>query len=111
MVRFAELMEDDQFFCQFGVRTLKSKKHLEWLRNVAIPPARYINEGPTDKTGRQVQRKSGISRQLKTRMLNKCDNLMLRELGTEKVRQVVCVSSAVQMNSLKDERIGYMFLQ
>lgn len=43
-------------------------------------------------------------------MFNDCDDLVLRELGTEQVRQILCASVAVRTYWLNDERIVYAFL-
>lgn len=83
-----EVMKNDQILGQFSVRALKFKDCLERLRDASIPPPHVTIGVPTDETGRQVQHKSCISTQLKTSMFHKCNDLVLRQFGTEQERQI-----------------------
>lgn len=111
IVSFMEIMEDDEVLSWLSVRILKSQEFLEWRGDSDIPPAREIVRVPNDKVCRPVQRRSVIAKQMKTTMFNKCDNLVLGELGTEYVHQILCACAAVQTYGLKDEGIVYMVLQ
>lgn len=107
---FMEVLGNGHLLYWFNPRALKSKEMLEWPGH-DIPPARKAVCMQPDETGPRVQGKSNCAQQLKISMFCKCDDHVLLDMGSEPVRQILCVSVEIQKKTLKEKRIFFMFRQ
>lgn len=108
MVSFEEAIGNDQVLHQFNVWALNSKEYLEWVLDGDIPPPCDIGGVVTRIAGLQLHGQSSIVEQLKTSMFRKCTDLVLQELGTQEVRQILHVSIVAQTYSLKTKNCVYV---
>lgn len=97
MLSFVEVIENDQFLNPFDVQTWESKGFMEWLLDADIPPAhRFGLGGNPIKRAVECKEKQYFPVVEATNIFHECNDLMLRELDTELVRQVLRGSVPVQ---------------
>lgn len=111
MVCFVTVIGSDELQSRFNVCALNSRNFLEWVRAFYSPSARKIVRVLTDKARRRGQGKGNIAEEVKSTMFKDGEDVVLRELRLEHVRQTICEVVAVWTNRKKYKSVINMFLQ
>lgn len=110
IVGFMEFMRNGQTLNRLNRKALKSKKFLERLHEADFLLARKSGHKKTDKADCRVQSKSGIAHQMNARIFRECNDIVLREIGTDQACQILLVPTAAPTYWLKDLIIVSMYL-
>lgn len=89
MVCFVKVVGNDEFQSRIHVWALDSKEFLEWVRATDAAADRKVVRVLTNKASRWGQGKGGTAREVKKTMLKEGKDVVLLDLCTEQLRQIL----------------------
>lgn len=104
LVHLVEVMMGDNFTKMFSVSALEVRKSLEQLIKVGVLAARRIYKIMKKDAGTRSRRSERV-------ILPRRPDQVLKAIGAEQGRRILCVSFSVAIYAVEDRRVWQMFFK